>query len=66
MKSNFLIKILKQCERVLFVGSFLRLNDISMQLLSYATNYWSKGTIKALFLEHEVRKINALFLKLLI
>lgn len=42
-----------QCERVLFVGSFLRLNEISMQLLSYATNYWSKGTIKALFLEHE-------------
>jgi len=42
-----------QCERVLFVGSFLRLNDISMQLLSYATKYWSKGTVKALFLEHE-------------
>lgn len=42
-----------QCERVLFVGSFLRLNDISMQLLSYATKYWSKGSIKALFLEHE-------------
>jgi pantothenate kinase len=26
-----------------------------MQLLSYATKYWSKGTIKALFLEHEVK-----------
>lgn len=25
-----------------------------MQLLSYATHYWSKGTIKSLFLEHEV------------
>ena len=25
-----------------------------MQLLAYATDYWSKGTIKALFLEHEV------------
>ena len=44
---------LKNCERVLFVGSFLRLNDLSMQLLAYATDYWSKGRIKALFLEHE-------------
>ena len=43
-----------KCERVLFVGSFLRLNNISMQLLAFATDYWSKGTIKALFLEHEV------------
>lgn len=42
-----------KCERVLFVGSFLRLNNISMQLLAFATDYWSKGTIKALFLEHE-------------
>ena len=25
-----------------------------MRLLSYATHYWSKGTIKSLFLEHEV------------
>jgi hypothetical protein len=25
-----------------------------MQLLSFATNYWSKGTVKSLFLEHEV------------
>jgi type II pantothenate kinase len=35
------------------VGSFLRINGLSMQLLAYATDYWSKGSIKALFLEHE-------------
>ena len=45
---------LKECERVLFVGSFLRINDLSKHLLAYATDYWSRGTIKALFLEHEV------------
>lgn len=26
-----------------------------MKLLAYAMDYWSKGTLKALFLEHEVR-----------
>jgi len=30
------------------------MNGLSMHLLTYATDYWSKGTIKALFLEHEV------------
>lgn len=25
-----------------------------MKLLAYAMDYWSKGTMKALFLEHEV------------
>ncbi|KZC14980.1 Pantothenate kinase 2, mitochondrial [Dufourea novaeangliae] len=40
-------------ERVVFVGNFLRVNPISMKLLAYAMDYWSKGTMKALFLEHE-------------
>ena len=26
---------------------------MSMQMLSYAMEYWSQGTIRALFLEHE-------------
>lgn len=39
--------------KVLFVGNFLRVNPISMKLLAYAMDYWSKGTLKALFLEHE-------------
>ncbi|OXB59920.1 hypothetical protein ASZ78_007058 [Callipepla squamata] len=41
--------------RVVFVGNFLRINTISMRLLAYALDYWSKGQLKALFLEHEVR-----------
>lgn len=40
-------------DRVVFVGNFLRVNPISMKLLAYAMDYWSKGTLKALFLEHE-------------
>lgn len=43
----------EQIERVVFVGNFLRVNPISMKLLAYAMDYWSKGTMKALFLEHE-------------
>lgn len=40
-------------ERVVFVGNFLRVNTISMKLLAYAMDYWSGGSMKALFLEHE-------------
>ncbi|XP_078052909.1 pantothenate kinase 3 fbl isoform X1 [Augochlora pura] len=43
----------EKIERVVFVGNFLRVNHISMKLLAYAMDYWSKGTMKALFLEHE-------------
>lgn len=35
------------------MGNFLRVNPISMKLLAFAMDYWSKGTLKALFLEHE-------------
>ncbi|XP_074642047.1 pantothenate kinase 3-like [Tubulanus polymorphus] len=40
-------------ERVVFVGNFLRVNTISMKLLAHAMDYWSQGSMKALFLEHE-------------
>lgn len=40
-------------DRVVFIGNFLRVNQLSMRLLSFAVNYWSNGAIKALFLEHE-------------
>ncbi|KAK2141020.1 hypothetical protein LSH36_1181g00002 [Paralvinella palmiformis] len=40
-------------DRVVFVGNFLRVNVISMKLLAFAMDYWSEGTMKALFLEHE-------------
>lgn len=43
----------EQIDRVVFIGNFLRVNQLSMRLLSYAVNYWSKGAMKALFLEHE-------------
>ena len=40
--------------KVVFVGNFLRVNTLSMKLLAYAMDYWSKGQLKALFLRHEV------------
>nr|AAI29367.1 Zgc:158667 [Danio rerio] len=40
-------------KRVVFVGNFLRVNTLSMKLLAYALDYWSKGQLKALFLRHE-------------
>lgn len=43
----------EKIDRVVFVGNFLRVNPISMKLLAFAMDYWSKGTLKALFLEHE-------------
>lgn len=43
----------EKISKVLFVGNFLRVNPISMKLLAHAMDYWSKGTLKALFLEHE-------------
>lgn len=46
--------ITKNIEKVVFVGNFLRVNTISMKLLAYAMDYWSKGQLKALFLRHEV------------
>ncbi|XP_018565791.1 pantothenate kinase 3 isoform X2 [Anoplophora glabripennis] len=43
----------EKIDRVVFIGNFLRVNPIAMKLLAYAMDYWSKGTMKALFLEHE-------------
>ncbi|KAK9878954.1 hypothetical protein WA026_003773 [Henosepilachna vigintioctopunctata] len=45
--------IQEKIDRVVFIGNFLRVNPIAMKLLAYAMDYWSKGTMKALFLEHE-------------
>jgi type II pantothenate kinase len=44
---------LHKTSRIYFVGNFLRSNIISQRRLSYAINYWSKGEMEALFLEHE-------------
>ncbi|XP_050296593.1 pantothenate kinase 3 [Anthonomus grandis grandis] len=40
-------------DKVVFIGNFLRVNPIAMKLLAYAMEYWSDGSMKALFLEHE-------------
>jgi len=44
---------LHNTERIYFVGNFLRENVLSQKRLAYAINYWSKGKMEALFLEHE-------------
>lgn len=38
---------------VVFVGSFLRVNSMSMKALSTAMDFWSHGELRALFLDHE-------------
>lgn len=40
-------------KRIIFVGNFLRVNELSLNQLSYAMDFWSHGQTKALFLEHE-------------
>ena len=39
--------------RIYFVGNFLRQNKISQRRLAFAIDYWSKGEMEALFLEHD-------------
>jgi len=39
--------------RIIFAGNFLRQNDLSMAMISYAIHYWSQGVMKACFLKHE-------------
>lgn len=40
-------------QRIYFSGFFIRGHPMTMNTLSYAISYWSKGKIKALFLRHE-------------
>jgi type II pantothenate kinase len=44
---------LHKTERIYFIGNFLRQNRLSQRRLAFAINYWSKGKMEALFLEHE-------------
>ena len=41
------------CSTIFFVGNFLRHNSISCRRLAFAIDFWSKGKMEALFLEHE-------------
>ena len=43
----------QKVNRILFAGNFLRNNKISMSAISFASDYWSRGEMKALFLKHE-------------
>ena len=40
-------------KRIIFAGNFLRQNDLSRAIVSWAIYYWSKGGMKAYFLKHE-------------
>ncbi|KAI8904812.1 fumble-domain-containing protein [Gorgonomyces haynaldii] len=40
-------------QRIYFSGFFIRGHPVTMNALSYAISFWSKGKIKALFLRHE-------------
>ena len=55
---NTIVICTQGIQNVVFVGNFLRVNTISMKLLAHAMDYWSQGTTKALFLEHEVSSTN--------
>lgn len=49
----FLNSCLYKTKHIFFVGNFLRHNRISARMLSYAINFWSKGTTQARFCKHE-------------
>eukprot|EP00850_Spirogloea_muscicola_P003929 SM000016S01917 [mRNA] locus=s16:582536:585921:- [translate_table: standard] len=38
---------------ILFAGSFLYSNKLAMRLLAVAVEFWSKGSMKAVFMRHE-------------
>ena len=40
-------------KRIIYSGNFLHHNQTAMHLLSMSMRYWSAGSVKALFLEHE-------------
>ena len=50
---SYLNAILHNCKKIFFVGNFLRNNQISCRRLAFAISFWSKGTMEAMFLEHE-------------
>lgn len=39
--------------QMIFVGNFLNGNDVARRGLAFATEYWSQGAARALFLKHE-------------
>jgi len=39
--------------QIVFVGNFLNDNEIAKRTLAYATDFWSRGEVPAIFLKHE-------------
>jgi type II pantothenate kinase len=50
---SYLNAQLHGCNKIFFVGSFLRHNQISCRRLAFAIDFWSKSKMEALFLTHE-------------
>ncbi|RZS04566.1 hypothetical protein BHM03_00034922 [Ensete ventricosum] len=49
----FLVAALLGLNRVFFGGSYIRGHPSTMDNISYAISYWSKGQMQATFLRHE-------------
>ncbi|PKA61554.1 Pantothenate kinase 2 [Apostasia shenzhenica] len=50
---SFLVASLLRLKRVYFGGSYIRGHASTMDNISYAIDFWSKGQMQALFLRHE-------------
>ncbi|KAG6473224.1 hypothetical protein ZIOFF_067137 [Zingiber officinale] len=50
---GFLVAALLGLKRVFFGGSYIRGHPSTMDNISYAINYWSKGQMEATFFRHE-------------
>lgn len=50
---SFLVASLLGLKRVFFGGSYIRGHASTMDNISYAIDYWSKGQMQAIFLRHE-------------
>ncbi|KAM0949155.1 putative pantothenate kinase [Dioscorea sansibarensis] len=50
---SYLVAALLGLKRVFFGGSYIRGHASTMDNISYAIDYWSKGQMQALFLRHE-------------
>ncbi|XP_010932471.1 pantothenate kinase 1 [Elaeis guineensis] len=50
---SFLVAALLGLKRVFFGGSYIRGHASTMDNISYAIDYWSKGQMQAIFLRHE-------------